>query len=95
MPGASRSIVVNAPPEKVFETIINYDRYPEWLPEVKKIRTSDRKGNEVKVHYEGKLVDGTVFDSSYERGVPAIMQAMLDNVAPGLVKGEHQRLGIE
>ena len=25
----------------------------------------------VKVHYEGKLVDGTVFDSSYERGVPA------------------------
>ena len=52
MPGASRSIVVNAPPEKVFDTIINYDRYPEWLPEVKKIRTSERKGNEVKVHYE-------------------------------------------
>lgn len=52
MPGASRSIVVNAPPEKVFDTIINYDRYPEWLTEVKKIRTSDRKGNEVKIHYE-------------------------------------------
>ena len=52
MPGASRSIVVNAPPDKVFDTIINYDRYPEWLPEVKKIRTSDRKGSEVKVHYE-------------------------------------------
>jgi len=27
--------------------------------------------DEVKVHYEGKLVDGTVFDSSYERGAPA------------------------
>jgi FKBP-type peptidyl-prolyl cis-trans isomerase len=27
--------------------------------------------DEVKVHYEGKLLDGTVFDSSYERGVPA------------------------
>ncbi|HYO57171.1 SRPBCC family protein [Archangium sp.] len=52
MAGASRSIVVNAPPEKVFDTIINYDRYPEWLTEVKKIHTSDRKGNEVKVHYE-------------------------------------------
>ena len=36
--------------------------------------TSGPKPNpidEVKVNYEGKLVDGTVFDSSYERGVPA------------------------
>jgi FKBP-type peptidyl-prolyl cis-trans isomerase len=29
-------------------------------------------GDEVKVHYEGALTDGTVFDSSYERGSPAI-----------------------
>jgi FKBP-type peptidyl-prolyl cis-trans isomerase len=29
--------------------------------------------DEVKVNYEGKLVDGTVFDSSYERGQPASM----------------------
>jgi peptidylprolyl isomerase/FKBP-type peptidyl-prolyl cis-trans isomerase FklB len=29
--------------------------------------------DEVKVMYEGKLTDGTVFDSSYERGQPAAM----------------------
>lgn len=29
------------------------------------------KGGDVKIHYEGKLLDGTVFDSSYERGAPA------------------------
>lgn len=32
-----------------------------------------RLGDEVKVHYEGKLLDGRVFDSSYERGQPAAM----------------------
>lgn len=28
----------------------------------------------VKLHYEGKLMDGTVFDSSYQRGQPAVMR---------------------
>jgi len=37
--------------------------------------------DEVKVHYEGKLEDGTVFDSSYERGQPASMP--LNHLIPG------------
>ncbi|KAF8391897.1 hypothetical protein HHK36_022237 [Tetracentron sinense] len=28
------------------------------------------KGDKIKVHYRGKLTDGTVFDSSFERGDP-------------------------
>jgi peptidylprolyl isomerase/FKBP-type peptidyl-prolyl cis-trans isomerase FklB len=28
--------------------------------------------DQVKVNYEGKLLDGTVFDSSYQRGQPAV-----------------------
>ena len=52
MAEASRTIVIDAPIEKVFQVISDYDRYAEFLPEVKRIHTSDRKGNEVKVHYE-------------------------------------------
>jgi FKBP-type peptidyl-prolyl cis-trans isomerase len=37
--------------------------------------------DEVKVHYEGKLENGTVFDSSYERGQPAAMP--LKGLVPG------------
>jgi peptidylprolyl isomerase/FKBP-type peptidyl-prolyl cis-trans isomerase FklB len=29
--------------------------------------------DEVKVNYEGKLIDGEVFDSSYRRGAPVVM----------------------
>jgi FKBP-type peptidyl-prolyl cis-trans isomerase len=40
-----------------------------------------QKGDEIKVNYEGRLVDGTVFDSSYERGQPAAMP--LEHLVPG------------
>ena len=36
---------------------------------------------EVKVNYEGKLIDGTVFDSSYARGVPAVLS--VEQLIPG------------
>lgn len=36
------------------------------------------------VHYEGKLADGTVFDSSFERGEPA--QFPLAQVVPGFTE---------
>ncbi|MCP3169315.1 type II toxin-antitoxin system RatA family toxin [Myxococcus qinghaiensis] len=52
MPGASRTIVINAPIEKVFDVITQYDRYPEFLPEVKETRTANRKDNTVDVHYK-------------------------------------------
>lgn len=39
----------------------------------------------VTVHYEGRTVDGEVFDSSYERGQPATFP--LDGVIPGWSEG--------
>ena len=42
---------------------------------------SPRTSDTVTVHYEGKLTDGTVFDSSYKRGKP------LKFKVSGVVKG--------
>ncbi len=41
--------------------------------------------NKVSVHYEGRLLDGTVFDSSYERGEP--IEFALARVIPGWTEG--------
>ena len=57
-------------------------------------KASDNPGNSpapgqmVKVHYEGKLIDGTVFDSSYERGAPASFPS------DRLIKGWVEALGM-
>jgi ribosome-associated toxin RatA of RatAB toxin-antitoxin module len=56
MAGATRSIVINAPVEKVFDVIIQYEKYGEFLSEVKEVRTSNRQGNEVNVHYKVDVV---------------------------------------
>jgi len=56
MAGATRTIVINAPPDKLFDVITDYDKYGEFLSEVKRVWTSDRKGNEVKVHYEVDVI---------------------------------------
>src|SRR5262245_34818316 len=56
MAEAKRSIEINAPVEKVFAVISDYDRYAEFLPEVKRISTSGRRANQVDVHYEVNVV---------------------------------------
>ena len=51
-----------------------------WIP----YRASDAKptvADVITVHYEGKLLDGTVFDSSYARGEPATFP--LGRLVPG------------
>ena len=47
--------------------------------------TSPAATDEVTVHYTGRLLDGTVFDSSVNRGEPATFP--LNRVIPGWTEG--------
>ena len=42
-------------------------------------------GDKIKVNYEGKLINGTIFDSSYERGEP--IEFNINQVIPGWTEG--------
>lgn len=46
-----------------------------------------QEGSTVAVHYEGRLLDGTVFDSSLERGEPIEFQIGVGQVIPGWDEG--------
>ena len=46
---------------------------------------SPKASDNVKCHYEGRLIDGTVFDSSYQRGTPATFP--LNGVIAGWTEG--------
>lgn len=53
---------------------------------------SPKATDTVTVHYHGTLTDGTVFDSSVERGMPATFA--LDGVIPGWTEGvQHMTVG--
>ena len=48
---------------------------------------SPTKGNKVKVHYKGMLIDETVFDSSYKRNQPIEFNVGIGQVIPGWDEG--------
>ncbi len=49
---------------------------------------SPKPGQTIKAHYEGKFIDGNVFDSSYAKGAP------ITHPSDGFIKGWNEALGM-
>jgi ribosome-associated toxin RatA of RatAB toxin-antitoxin module len=51
MAQASRSIVINVTPDELFDVIMDFEKYPEFLPEVKKTKVEAGQGSIKEVTY--------------------------------------------
>lgn len=56
MPGATRSILIEAPIERVFSVITDYTKYPQFLPEVKTAKVTTRGEYDWEVEYEVNII---------------------------------------
>jgi coenzyme Q-binding protein COQ10 len=95
MPGASRSIVINAPMEKVFSLIINYEGYKDFIPEVRAVRVLERKENIATVQYEADVVKRIKYTLRHTAQPPSKMtwslvegEMMKDNTGGWLLEPE-------
>jgi coenzyme Q-binding protein COQ10 len=56
MPRAEQEIVIDAPIARVFDVITDYERYPEFLPEMKNVRVESRREGISIVRFEVELI---------------------------------------
>ena len=62
MPGAQRTIIINASPEKIFSVITDYNNYPTFLKEVTSCKVESRNDNTVVASF---VVDIKVKEIAY------------------------------
>ena len=93
MENLQTEIIINATPEKVWNILMDFDKYPQWNPFVKEITGSQQVGGQLKVTLKnGK---GTsVFMPTVVSNETANVFEWLGSIPLGLFKGQH-RFAIE
>ena len=56
MPRAESEIIIQAPIEQCYDVIVDYERYPEFLPEMKAVRVESRRDGISVVRFEVELL---------------------------------------
>jgi len=56
MAGAERTIIIEAPIQVVYDIIVDYEKYPEFLSEIDKVKVLARNGSVVDAEYTASMV---------------------------------------
>lgn len=56
MPNVEHQVLIHAPIERVFDVIVDYERYPEFLPEMKTARLLSRDDGVAVVRFDLELI---------------------------------------
>lgn len=88
-------IEIDAPPERVWQVLIDFGAYPQWNPFIRSIEGEPRVGSRLKVRIEPPGARGMTFRPTVRVAEPARELRWLGRLfVPGLVDGEH-RLALE
>ena len=56
MPGTERSIRIDVSPEELYELIVDFESYPEFLPELEETELLERRGEEYRVRFVAQYI---------------------------------------
>lgn len=88
-------IEIDAPPERVWQVLIDFGAYSQWNPFIRSIEGEPRVGSRLKVRIEPPGARGMTFRPTVRVAEPARELRWLGRLfVPGLVDGEH-RLALE
>jgi hypothetical protein len=88
-------IEIDAPPERVWRVLTDFDAYPEWNPFIRSIEGDPEVGSRLRVRIEPPGSRGMTFKPTVQAAEPARELRWLGRLfVPGLMDGEH-RLALE
>jgi coenzyme Q-binding protein COQ10 len=78
MPKAEQQVVINAPIDRVFDIIVDYERYPEFLPDMRQVQLLSRNDGVSVVSFELELIMRIGYTLRLVEDKPTSVQWTLD-----------------
>lgn len=70
MAGASKTIVINAPMDRIYALITDYASYKDFIPEVRAVNILEQAGNTATVQYDAEIIKKIKYTLKHEGHPP-------------------------